>query len=126
MSVFAHLFPDISIKSSKLHFQSWKKISPTISLFFSNVSVNSKPEIPSGRPPGICTFSLPLGSGFRPTFFTRGGRRLLIRENFYSFERKLKELLGLFQQNRRQLEKQVFLCCFISVFCKNSRCLLYL
>ena len=27
-------FPDISIKSAKLHFQSWKKISPTISLFF--------------------------------------------------------------------------------------------
>ena len=27
-------FPDISIKSAKLHFQGWKKISPTISLFF--------------------------------------------------------------------------------------------
>ena len=26
MFVFAHLFPDISIKSTKLHFQSWKKI----------------------------------------------------------------------------------------------------
>ena len=23
--VFAHLFPDVSIKSTKLHFQSWKK-----------------------------------------------------------------------------------------------------
>ena len=34
MFVFAHLFPDISIKSTKLHFQSWKKFSPTISLFF--------------------------------------------------------------------------------------------
>ena len=31
--VFAHLFPDISIKSTKLHFQSWKKIFTTISLF---------------------------------------------------------------------------------------------
>ena len=26
MFVFAHLLPDISIKSTKLHFQSWKKI----------------------------------------------------------------------------------------------------
>ena len=26
MFVFVHLFPDISIKSSKLHFWSWKKI----------------------------------------------------------------------------------------------------
>ena len=34
MFVFAHLFPDISVKSTKLHFQSWKKNSPTISLFF--------------------------------------------------------------------------------------------
>ena len=34
MFVFAHLFPDISIKSTKLHFQSWKKIPSTISLSF--------------------------------------------------------------------------------------------
>ena len=34
MFVFAHLFPDISIKSIKSHFQSWKKFSPTISLCF--------------------------------------------------------------------------------------------
>ena len=34
MLVFAHLFLDISIKSTKLHFQSWKKFSPTISPFF--------------------------------------------------------------------------------------------
>ena len=33
MLVFAHLFPDSSIKSAKLHFQSWKKFSPMISLF---------------------------------------------------------------------------------------------
>ena len=31
--VFASLFLDISIKLTKLHFQSWKKIPPTISLF---------------------------------------------------------------------------------------------
>ena len=34
MFVFAHLCSDISIKSTKLHFQNWKKNSPTISLFF--------------------------------------------------------------------------------------------
>ena len=34
MFVFAHLFPDISIELIKLHFQSWKEFSPTISLFF--------------------------------------------------------------------------------------------
>ena len=34
MLVFVHLFPDISIKSTKLHFQSWKKFPPMISLFF--------------------------------------------------------------------------------------------
>ena len=34
MFVFAHLSPDISIKLTKVHFQSWKKFSPTISLFF--------------------------------------------------------------------------------------------
>ena len=33
-NVFAHKFPDISIKSNKLHFQSWRKISPTTLLFF--------------------------------------------------------------------------------------------
>ena len=31
----------------------------------------------------------------------------------------MKELLDLFQRNRRQLEKQVFLCCFISIFIKT-------
>ena len=34
MLVFAHLFLNISIKSSKLHFQSWKKFPSMISLFF--------------------------------------------------------------------------------------------
>ena len=34
MFVFAHIFPDISIKSTKSHFQSWKTFPLTISLFF--------------------------------------------------------------------------------------------
>ena len=36
-----------------------------------------------------------------------------IREIFYSFERKMQELLDLFQKNRKQLDKQMF-----SVFCQ--------
>ena len=37
MLVFAHLFLDISIKSTKLHFQSWKKISSNdFALFLQN------------------------------------------------------------------------------------------
>ena len=39
--VFASLFLDISIKLTKLHFQSWKKIPPTISLFLFEM----KPEV---------------------------------------------------------------------------------
>ena len=31
---FSVRIPDISIKSARFHFQGWKKISPTISLFF--------------------------------------------------------------------------------------------
>ena len=34
MLVFAHLFLDISMKSTKLHFQSWKKISSNDFAFF--------------------------------------------------------------------------------------------
>ena len=34
MLIFAHLFLDIPMKSTKLHFQSWKKFPQTISLFF--------------------------------------------------------------------------------------------
>ena len=40
MPVFAHLFVDILIKSTKLHFQSWKKSSPTISLFFREMTAD--------------------------------------------------------------------------------------
>ena len=46
---------------------------------------------------------LPRGSGFQ------------IGETFYSIERKMQELLHLFKGNCRQLQNQVFLCCFISI-----------
>ena len=78
---------------------------------FHYVLVNSKPD----HPPGIRTFSLPRGSGFYPALFGLGFEL----EIFYSFERKMQELLDLFQRNRRQL-------LFHVNFCKNSKCLLYL
>ena len=68
-------------------------------------------------PLGIRTFSLPGGSGFLPTFFAQGSG-FWIREIFCNFERKMQEFLDLFLRNWRQLEKQVFLCCFISIFAK--------
>ena len=40
VNVFAHLSPDISIKSAKLHFQNWKKNSQRISLFFLNMTAD--------------------------------------------------------------------------------------
>ena len=57
--------------------------------------------------------SLPGKSGFSSTFFVRGVGVL-----------NLGTFLDLFQRNWRQLEKQAFLCCFISGFCKSGRCLL--
>ena len=98
-----------------------RKMQELLYLFQRNRRQLEKQSIPSltipsppGRLPGIRTFSLPGRSGF------------WIREIFYSFERKMQELLYLFQRNRRQLEKQVFLChCFISVFAKTVEYLQY-
>ena len=93
-----------------------------------NVSDNSKPDHPPPPPwrtQGIRIFSLSGGSGFRPTFFARMVG-VWVRRIFYIFERPTQGLLDLFQRNRRQLEKQVALCCFISTFAKNSRYLLFL
>ena len=73
------------------------------------VSVNSKPDhLPSPGDPGDSHIPLP------------GGSRFWIGEIFYSFERKMQELLDLLQRNRKQVEKQVFLCCFISIFAKTA------
>ena len=38
----------------------------------------------------------------------------------------MQELLDLFQGNQRQLEKPVFMCCFISIFAKTVEMLLLL
>ena len=85
-----------------------------------NVSVNSKPDHP--LPPGDSRrFARSHCSGvvFSPNFLCPG-LGVLNWRNFYSFERKMQELLDLFQRNRRQLEKQVFLCCFTSVFLQKQ------
>ena len=50
------------------------------------VSVNFNP-LPE-RPPGNRTFSLPGGSGFRPTFFARGTVGVLNYRNFLKFWKK--------------------------------------
>ena len=87
-----------------------------------NVSVNSKPDHPPpGRPPGIRTFSLPGPVRLFAQLSLPGGRgfELLLWEKFSIV---LKENAGTSRfvlRNRRQLEKQVFLCCFISIFAKT-------
>ena len=77
----------------------------------------SKPDHPLGDPrgfprshcPGSLCFaqlSLPGGWGFKLGKFST-----VLKENW-------QELFHLLQRNHRQLEKQVFLCCFISTFAK--------
>ena len=71
------------------------------------VSVNSKPDHSPTATQEIRTLSLP-GVGFSPSFLSPVGRGFELEKFFYSFERKMQELLDLFQRNRRKLEKQVF------------------
>ena len=70
-----------------------------------------------GRLLGIRTFSLPEGWVFVQLSLP-GGSGFWIWEIFYGFEIKMQEFLDFFQRNWRQLEKQAFLCCFMSVFAK--------
>ena len=53
MYVFAHLFSDISIKSTKLHFQSISKLAG--SKLTRYININSKSEAPGnfGSPKGV-------------------------------------------------------------------------
>ena len=78
-----------------------------------NVPVNSKPD----HPLGICKFSQPGDGVFAQLFWSGvGGFEL---EKFSTvLKEKMLELFDLFERNRRQLEKQVFLCCLISIFAK--------
>ena len=81
-------------------------------------SIPSLTILPLGDPRGFarshCTrgrvfaeLSLPRGSGF------------WTGEICYNSERNMQELLDLIQRSWRQLEKQVFLCCFILIFAKQ-------
>ena len=70
-----------------------------------NVSVNSKPD----HLPGDSHIPTAPGWGFRPTFYP--GDRGFELEKFFTVD--------VFQRNMRPFEKQMFLCCFISIFAKT-------
>ena len=91
-----------------------------VALMYQSIPSLSIPPSPSPPvdPPGIRTFSLPGGSGFRPTFFALGIGVLNLR-NFLQFWKKSAGTFHLFRRDREQLEKQVFLFCFISIFAKT-------
>ena len=92
---------------------------PNLHIFGAYVSVHSKPDYPPRATPGDShVLTAQGGSGFRSTLLA-GGSGFRIREISCSFERKLREFLDLFQRNRKQLEKQVFLYCLISIFAKT-------
>ena len=67
------------------------------------VAVNSKPDHPPGDPQGFARSHCPRGRVFANFLCRRGRSGFLIREIFYSFKRKMQELLHLFQRNGRQL-----------------------
>ena len=79
----------------------------------------SSPSLTTPPPatPGICMFSLPRGSSFRPTIFAPEFES----EKFPQFltDNAETSLSNLFKKNLRQLAKQVFLCCFILIFAKE-------
>ena len=96
------------------------KISKTIATIVSLIELFLYQSIPSltipppRRSTGIRTFSFPGGRVFAQLSLP-GGSRFWIREIFYSFERKMQELLDLLGMQLEK-QKQVFLCCFISIF----------
>ena len=88
-------------------------------LKFSNyVSVNSKPDHPLRVTPGNSQVVTASGVGFSPIFLCPRGWGFELGK-FPTVLKKMQELLDLFQRNQGQLEKQVFLCCFISIFAKT-------
>ena len=98
-------------------------ISKSISYY---VSVNSKPDHPPGRPSGIRTFSLPPGgSGFRPTFFARGGRGFELEKFSTVLKKKCKNFSICFKKPGGSLKSRCSCAVSYQFFAKNSRCLLY-
>ena len=97
----------------------------------SNISVVIRRPILKGNIFALCIsqFQAPPPPGFTCShcsggrvfaqLLLPGGSGFGIWEILHSFERKMQEFLGLFQRHWRQLEKQVFLCCFISFLQKQ-------
>ena len=84
-------------------------------------SIPSLTILPRAIPGDSHVLTVP-GVGFSPNFLCpAGGVRGFEFEKFSTVrsERNMQELLDLIQRNQRQLEKQVFLFCFISIFAKT-------
>ena len=79
-----------------------------------NVSANSKPDHPPGRPQGFARSHCPGGQVFAQLSLPGGS-------GFDSekFPTVLKENAGNFRFISKKLEKQVFLRCFITIFAKT-------
>ena len=85
------------------------------------MSVNSKPDHPPGRRPGIFMFSLP-GGQFLPNFLCPGSQGFEL-EKFPTVWKVNAGFSRFVSKKQEQFEKQVL---FHNNFCKNSRCLLCL
>ena len=109
-----------TFRSSLTKYSSTKNVLPTMYQSIPSLTPGAWPSLPPPprRPPRIRTFSLPGGRVFAQLSLP-GASGFWIRDVFYSFERKMQELLDLLQRNRWQLAKQVLLRCFISIFAKT-------
>ena len=71
-------------------------------------------------PQGSASYNCPSGRVFaQPSLPGRGGVGVLKWKNFLQFWKKNAGTSRFFSKNRDQLEKQVFLCCFMSIFAKT-------
>ena len=83
-------------------------------------SIPSLTILPSGDPRGFAHSHCPRGWVFSQFFPCPWGRDFESEKLFTALKEICRqELLDLIQRNWRQLEKQVFLCCFISMFAKT-------
>ena len=81
-------------------------------------SIPSLTILPLGDPRGFACSHCTRGRVFTELSLARGSG-FWIGEICYNSERNMQELLDLIQKSWRQLEKQVFLCCFILIFAKT-------
>ena len=101
------------------HFEALVRMNKEFDLVITYQSIPSL-TIPLGNP-GDSHIATARGVGFSPNFICpgEGGRGFEIEKFSTVLKGKMQELLNLFQRNWRQLEKQVFLCCFIPIFAKT-------